>query len=93
MERATPPTTSWYVIETWCAGQARHRHGYTVAPRAARVLRQVAAPYLATHRIVGLRRQRARADLSHVRLTLAPRGDGSTIDLAAMMIREERHAA
>lgn len=84
---ATLPATSWHVIERWGSGPERHSHSYTVPLAAARVLGRVVSPYRETHRIVALRRQRLRGDLSHVRLTLAPRGPGATIELAAMMIR------
>lgn len=87
------PATSWHIIETRGAGEQRHRHSYSTAPRAARVLRDITAPYRATHRIARLRRQRANATLSHVRLTLVPRAGGPEIELAAMMIREVRRAA
>ena len=87
MARATVPATSWHVIETWGSGVLRHSHSYTVAPAAARVLREVTAPYRATHRVTRLRRQRATPVLSHVRLSLTPLAGGPEVTLAAMMIR------
>lgn len=87
MARGPRPATTWHIIATQGSGDGRRCASYAVAPAAPRVLAAAAAPWRATHRLARVRRQRVRGNLSHVRLTLAPRASGPPVQIAAMMIR------
>ena len=88
VERIPAPVNAWQVIESIGEGSTHKQYCYTVVPGTPRVLRWATAPRLDTHRIVAVSRQRVNANLSHVRLTLAPRREaGREITLTAMMVR------
>lgn len=67
--------TFWHVIEIADSLKPTECHSFTVPNEAPHLLRWIAEPHLATHRVVGAQRRHAGSGASAVRLVLESRSE------------------
>lgn len=80
-------TTYWHITEIADLQQASRNQSYTVPNTRPRMLRSLAAPYLATHHVVASQRRRADSGASFARFTLEPLdAPGTQLVLHALLI-------